>query len=407
MKGASLVIAVALSVVVVGLSGFSRAEEAKEKDVKAAAPATAPAAAGPSTTSPAEKDRLMKMGEEEAKKIVAAKVNGVNIALDEVIKMMNRIGGQVSAHKGGAPDFDQIKKAALDRLILQELAFQQAAALGIKPEQKDIDDTMADVIAKSGGAEAFKNFLEKQKLTEAMVREDIRRSLILQRVYAKEVLDKSNVPEDKLKEEYEKDKSKFKQPEKISLVDVVIFLDAKDKGADAKAEAILKKIKENNDDPFKLAQDSSYVVRTYFPDKDKDKEMIEAARKMKEGDVSGIIRQKDGLHIIKLMEYSPEKQLTFDEAKGIIETKFKTAAQMQRMKEWTEELKKGAKIEIMDLTAALQKSDQPKPEEVKPEQSKSEQPKPEEVKPEPSKSEQPKSEEVKPEAAKPDEVKQK
>lgn len=368
MKGASLVIAVALSVVV-GLAGISRAEEAN-KDVKAAAPEAAPAAAAPLKASPAEKERLMTMGEAEAKKIVAAKVNGVNIALDEVIKMMNRIGGQIMAHKGGAPDFDQIKKAALDRLILQELAIQQAAALGVKPEQKDIDDTIADVIAKSGGEEEFKKFLEKEKLTEAMVREDVRRSLTLQRIYTKEVVDKSNVPDDKLKEEYEKDKSKFIQPEKIALVDVVIFLDAKDKGADAKAEAILKKIKENNDDPFKLGQDPTFVVRTYFPDSTKDKEMLEAVKKMKVGEISGIIKQKDGLHIIKLMEYSPEKQLTFDEAKGLIEAKFKAGAQMERMKEWNEELRKGAKIEIMDLTAAEPKAEQPKAEQPKPEAAK-------------------------------------
>jgi len=359
MKGASLAVAVALTVVV-GLAGLSRAEETKEKDVKAAP-------GGQVQTSPTEKEQLMKMGEDEARKIVAAKVNGVNIALDELIRMMNRMGGQAMAHQGGAPNFDQIKEAALDRLILMELALQQARALGIKPEQKEIDSTMADVTAKSGGEEKFKKFLEKEKLTEAMVREDVKKSLTIQRIYAKEVVDKSRVPEDKLKEEYEKDKSKFIQPEKISLEDVVIFLDAKDKGADAKAEAILKKIKENNDDPFKLPQEPTYVVRTYFPDKDKDKEMLQAVKKMKPGDVSGIINQKDGLHIIKLMEYSPEKQLTFDEVKDSIEARLKTVAQMQRMKEWTEELRKGAKIEIMDLNlkAAGQKSEQPKPEAEK------------------------------------------
>src|SRR5208283_1440452 len=345
MKGATLVIALALTVAM-GLAGVAGAEENGAKAAEPAAPETQKAAA------PKKETKKVTLSEEEAKKIVAAKVNGIDVMLDEVMKMASYITAQaIATHTHGAgPDNESIKKEALERLIVMELARQKAKSLGIKAEQKDIDAALNAIKTKQGGEEAYKKSLEHDRLTGQMLRDQIEKGIILQHIYAKEVLEKISVPEEKIKEEYEKEKGRFVQPEKISLVDVVIApeasTDAQDKGI-AKAENILKKIRENDNDPYKLTRDGSFTVRDYEPDKEKDKELIEAARKLKVGELSGIIKTGDGLHIIKLKEHVPEKQFTYAEVKGALEGKLKANEQSRLTKEWTEGLRKDAKIEVL------------------------------------------------------------
>ena len=53
-------------------------------------------------------------------------------------------------------------------------------------------------------------------------------------------------------------------------------------------------------------------------------------------------------HVIRLKEYSPRKQFTFEEVKSRIEGKSKARALKKRLAEWEAELKKDAKIEIVE-----------------------------------------------------------
>ncbi len=349
----AVILAVAL--VLWALSALAGITFAEEKEVK---PET-PAAAG-------EKKQPVRLSQEEAGKIVAARVNGVDIMLDSVMAMAAQLSSQLPAGHGPhgpgqGPDIETVQKEALNRLILQELAYQKAKTEGIQVEQSAIDEVFMTIKEKSGGADAFKQIMANEKLTEDALRGQIARNLAIERIYAREIRDKNfSVPQDKMKEEYEKNKAQFIQREKISLVDVVLFLDVADKGSAAKAEEVLKKISENNNDPTKLVQDGTFAVRDYEPKKDRDKELIEAARKLKPGDISGIITTGDSMHIIKLIDYKPEKQLSYEEVKSLIERKLAADEQNRRAKEWFEGLKKDAKIEVLVHPADEKKAGQTK-----------------------------------------------
>ena len=73
-------------------------------------------------------------------------------------------------------------------------------------------------------------------------------------------------------------------------------------------------------------------------------------------DLSGIIATPAGVHIIKLESYTPERQLSFGEAKPQIEAQLKNPAREKRTREWELELKQSAKIEILETTVTVQTS---------------------------------------------------
>lgn len=282
----------------------------------------------------------------DPRKIVVAKVNGVELHMDALVNMMNRL---VSQESGTAPEaVEKHKKRSLDKLILQELAYQQAKAQGLSVGADKIDMAINNLKENVGGEKEFADYLTKTHVTEADLRAQVEWGLTLETIYNREVLAKVSVPEEEVRQEYEKEKHLYIVPEKASIIDVPI-LRHDGKASTKKAKELLNKLKADPDkDPWKLVLDGTFIVRDIDVSKDREKELFEAAEKLKPNELSGLIETPTGSHIIKLKKYSPERQLTFDEVKSKIELKFKVPAQEKRTQEWEQELKKNAKIEIID-----------------------------------------------------------
>jgi parvulin-like peptidyl-prolyl isomerase len=293
-------------------------------------------------------EQLKKTGEKEAKNVVVATVNGAPITMDSLVKMMNRMA--TKDLQGQTPEsVEALKKNALDRLILQELAYQKATTQGLRPDPKNIDKAIANVKENVGSEQAYQELLKKENVTEEELKEQVKRSLTLELIFAREVYNKVAIPEDATKKEYEKEKQRYIIPEKASITDVFFILKNGDKASVKKANDILKKIRtENNNDPWKLVLDGTFIVRNIDVSKDKQKDLCAAAKKLKPGALSGVIKAPDGLHIIKLKAFQSERQLSFDEVKGSLEGKFRFQAQQKRLEEWEGELRKDAKIEVKD-----------------------------------------------------------
>jgi parvulin-like peptidyl-prolyl isomerase len=92
--------------------------------------------------------------------------------------------------------------------------------------------------------------------------------------------------------------------------------------------------------------------------KEKEKELYDAAKKLKPQGLSSVIQTPGGPHIIKLKEFSPERHYTYDEARSFIVEKLNPPLIEQRTREWEQELKKEAKIVLM-LDTAEQKTAEP------------------------------------------------
>ena len=287
-------------------------------------------------------------GPEAGEKAVVARVNGVDIPLEALLNMESFIKKQKEQTAETDTDSDKLTKDALDLLIARELMYQKAKAIGMKAEEKDIDLELEKLKTNMGGEEAYQKYLEKNLLTGKDLRAEMERNILLRNIYTKEVTDKVVIPEKDLRAEYDKNKNMFVIPEKIVVTDVVFFLDKNDSKSMKKAEDVLKKLREDKDhDPAKLIPDGSFIVRDLAFENGKEPELREEARKLREGELSGIIITADSVHIIKLDKYSREKQFAFDEVRGVIEANLKTKAIRARFREWKEELKKGAKIEIL------------------------------------------------------------
>jgi parvulin-like peptidyl-prolyl isomerase len=282
-----------------------------------------------------------------------ALVNGVEITKEAVEIMMKRLGKEKGYGSELQENPGDLHKEALNQLILQELAYQKALSDGLTVEQKDVDNVIADIKKKLGDEGKYMELLDKEKISEAEFQKRVQRNLVLTRffnIFKREINVKATVSEEELKNEYEKDKDKYTKPEKMVVVDVVFFLNPDDADSLKKAEEILEKIHTDTEkDPWNLVLNGTFIVRDLeMKDGSQEEEIYNQAKKINVGELSGVFLSSGTFHIIKLKEYTAFKQFTFEDVKNVIERKAKAEAQKKRLEEWEAELKKDARIEIME-----------------------------------------------------------
>jgi hypothetical protein len=151
----------------------------------------------------------------------------------------------------------KIRKDALNTLVVQELAVQEARKRGMKAGPEIIDNEIKKMKGSMGSEDAFKTYLARNGLTENDLRKILGQDYIFELIAAHEVDAKITVKDAALRERYN--------------------------------------------------------------------------------------REKKGL----VTHDASRRQLSFEEAKGLLEQKIRAEAGEKRMREWEKELRKNASIEII------------------------------------------------------------
>lgn len=171
-------------------------------------------AEAPPPLSPEQQARMeiIKKGAEDAKKVNAAEVNGVEITMLELIREMNKIAPKyVKGDEKAAPGTTaKVKQEALDNLIFAELAVQEAIKQGITVSPERIDEVVQLMKKQTGSSEAYQEYLDGLGITENELKKRIERSHRLELITAKEIYQKIKIDDKDIRAEYEKNKSVFK-----------------------------------------------------------------------------------------------------------------------------------------------------------------------------------------------------
>ena len=225
---------------------------------------------------------------------------------------------------------EESRKKLLDQLIKYTLLSQEARSLGI--------DKKEDVVKKV---------------------DEIVNNIIIQELTLQEVTSKIKITDTKLKEYYNANAEKFTVQEKIKVA--LIFIEAKKGSVEKKkkAEMVLGRLKkgEKIED---LVKQFSEDVRTnkrggttgYFASGRRvgsyGQAFEDKAFSMKPGEISEVLKSKDGFYIIKMDDKKAEKKQTLDEVRPRIERTLKQSMQKEAYDEYIESLKKKYPVKIMD-----------------------------------------------------------
>ena len=289
-------------------------------------------------------------GVEESKKVVIAKVNGADITMNDLINEMNQLAARyIKYGQQRSLEFDKkVKQAALDMLVFRELAVQEAVKQGMKVEPAAIDAVRKEIKANLGSEDNFRKYLENNGVTEASWSSQIEKDKLFQMITAREISQKVKKPDEKLvRNAFNKERDTYTSPEGLGVTDVYFPGSKNNNAAMNKAKEVLDLIKKHDGDLSMLSQDKSLIVRNGIVTAQEYPTIYKAAAVMKSGDLSTIITEDDGLHIVKFMQKEPSRKMSFEEARGTVEQKLMAPMFEKRKEEWANGLKKNARIEIL------------------------------------------------------------
>jgi hypothetical protein len=206
----------------------------------------------------AHQKEMVKKSFEESKQVMAAKVNGEAITMFSVLREMNAIAPQyLTPGQPATPEINaKIRKDALNTLITQALAVQEAIKRGMKVKPEVMDNEIKKIKADKGTGDVYQEYLANQGLTENELRQAIEQDTLFEMIAAQEIDAKTTVTDAALRERYKKEKAGL----------------------------------------------------------------------------------KDAAH----------RQMTFEAAKGLLEQRIRAEAGDKRMREWEQELRKNARIKVLD-----------------------------------------------------------
>jgi peptidyl-prolyl cis-trans isomerase C len=334
---------VLLALTITVSAGFSSSCSKKE-------PANEPSLKSPAA--PPEHSKIIdniKKSAEESKKVIVAKINGSDITMNDLIRRMNMIAPRfIQPGQERTPELDEkVKKAALDQLIFEELAVQEAKSQGMKASPDEVEEVLERIKTNLGSEDNYRVYLVKMGLNEDELKNEIARGRLFEMITKNEIYDKVQMNKDRVREIYEKEKGRFVKPAVLSVEDVFFTGSKDDPAAMEKAKSVLSTIKKNNNNLSGLVQDEAYVVRKGIIDKNEYPNIYSAAYKLKAGEVSGVIKEDDGLHIVKVEQNEPARQMTPDEANLAIHRELMASEAGKRQQAWEKELRQKAKIEIL------------------------------------------------------------
>lgn len=282
-------------------------------------------------------------------------VNGVQITKAEIERGVKALFPARYYH--GTISNEQMaefEKKVTDELIENELIFQHAKSIGIDVAEKDIDQSIEKLKTLLESEKKYEDALAKAGLTTQSLRYSIYKEEMIKRFHSKMI--ETTLSEEELKNYYEKNKYKFKEPQKIKTRIIYVKNDPTDpKGktkAKQKIDEAFKKIKDGEDFADVAAKYSTAMSRIKGGDMGYlHKGMLEPAVEekafaMDKGSVSEIIEDDIGYFIVKVEDKSEQNQLTFEAVKKSLSKELKIKIEKE---------KKAALLKKLTSTAVIVK----------------------------------------------------
>ena len=196
---------------------------------------------------------------------VAATVNGKNIMLSEVEKL---ISAQTQGQQAQLSPLQlaQARLQVLDGLIQNEVLFQRADKEKLLPTEDEITQQINDQKQKSGMTDdAFQKQLKDQNMTEASLREEMRKQIAIKKLQDKYNA-KITISDREVEDFYNNNKQQFVNARGVELANIVV--DPADNGMqdDAKSDPEAKAKIDNIYQQLKSGADFATVARSRSED---------------------------------------------------------------------------------------------------------------------------------------------
>ena len=252
-----------------------------------------------------------------------AEVDGKPIFRDEVERFYRSRLTSASSEAGKDEQALSLKLNILNELINNQILLAHASRAGVNISEAEVDKRLADLRTPYSDEE-FQKKLKDQGMKLNDLRQQVGDSLLVEKLINKEITSRISVSDSEVAEYYRRNKASFNVPEtQYHLAQILVTPmpdpqlrnlandDAKTSAAaDRKIKALSARLRKGEDFD-KLAQAYSEDPNTVSGGGDmgfipasalaSQSRILMALQSLKVGQVSGIIRDSEGYHIVKIL----------------------------------------------------------------------------------------------------------
>lgn len=262
------------------------------------------------------------------------KVNGAVLTDRDLLREMFAIFPYAKQHGGFPKSMEgQIRQGAMQMIVFEELVYQEAQRRKMTIAPARVTREENNFKGQFSSKEEFDQYLKTEMGgSEAKLRQQIKRSLLIEAMLKQEVDNKSVVSLAEARSYYEKNPKSFERGETFGLQTISIIPPDKATAktmdeARKRAESILVQAKaaktyeqfgllaeKVSEDDFRVNMGDRHVVGS----EKLPPEVVKVARTMKTGEVSGLIPLGAAWTIIRVNSHTPPGKATFAEVKALL-----------------------------------------------------------------------------------------
>lgn len=301
---------------------------------------------------------MLGQGEVEAQtpnRIVAV-VNDQIITLHELEKSWQRIAPTLPEKA----DEKELQKQLLAQMIDQKLIDLQVKRLGIQITDEEVDKTIERIREEQGltGAVEFARALQKDGLSESDFRNKIKEQLLRYRLVSREIGSRIIIPEERVKEHFEKNKGKYQKQEGIHLA--ILFLAADEKAPEEEKQRQRKRMEEirerilRGEDFAQLAKQFSQDPSApsggdlgVFAPAELDPTVREALASLEPGQITSVLQTSRGFQILKVLEIVGKTEVSYNEVRERVYQDLFQEEVDRRFVEWLQKIRERSHIQIL------------------------------------------------------------
>ncbi len=291
-----------------------------------------------------------------------ARVNGAVLTDRDLLREMYSIFPYARQHNGFPKAQEAaIRQGALEMIVFEELVYQEAERRKLTIPAAKLKQAEAEFKKQFHSPDEYQQYLQTEMQgSEQRVREQIKRSMLIDQVMRTDVEAKSAVTPVEVQAYYVKNAARYRQPESYSFQAISIVPGIKPtaeqaKQAKKKAEEALQKAKTTksyedfgllaesvSEDDFRVNMgDHKTVGRDKLPP-----QIVKAFATMQPGQVSGLIQIESAYTIVRLNAHNPARKQPLAEVKNDLKTELQKSKYEKLRSGLAKTLRARAKVEI-------------------------------------------------------------
>jgi len=292
-----------------------------------------------------------------------ARVNGTALTDRDLLREMVSMFPYARQHNGFPKDLEpEIRRGALEMIIFDELVYQEAKRRQLTISPARLAQAEKDFRQQFPSQDVYTEFLQiEANGSQQVMREKIRRSLLIEALIKSEVGTKTMVSAAQARAYYDKNPKRFEHGESFSIQTISIIPPQNaspevQKEARKRAEEALRQAKATKSYrefgllAEKMSDDDWHVNMGDRKQVERDKlppPLVEAALKMKPGEVSDLLQFGPNFTLFRLNGHTPAGKADFAAVKAEIVTELQKSRTEGLRAELHKRLRKDAKVEVL------------------------------------------------------------